>query len=268
MNDIKFEIRPAADAESSLFFSQSREKDAELGCIGHVRMDFGHGGKEFWHTWHQRGPEELNSPAFQAELDKVVNELRKNVLKDFSSMTAYCRSNGGQISGGWVQNHGFIVDTENYRYCLRCNPVRGDYQAYLTCFDKQVQTMDQDAEMYQEIEIFDIPGLFSNWRIPDSEVPEGLYRYDLRGSDDDPGFPIRVEERVVVNHAGSILTAKPLEIPEEGFLWLTEEEGLNFTGGEMTAYQFREEHGNGQHTVEAESISDALPDEGIQMGGM
>ena len=145
MNDIKFEIRPAADAESSLFFSQSREKDAELGCIGHVRMDFGHGGKEFWHTWHQRGPEELNSPAFQAELDKVVNELRKNVLKDFSSMTAYCRSNGGQISGGWVQNHGFIVDTENYRYCLRCNPVRGDYQAYLTCFDKQVQAMVQST---------------------------------------------------------------------------------------------------------------------------
>ena len=31
----------------------------------------------------------------------------------------------------------------NYRYCLRCNPVPGDYQAYLTCFDKQVQEMHQ-----------------------------------------------------------------------------------------------------------------------------
>jgi hypothetical protein len=43
------------------------EKDAELGCIGHVRMDFGHGGKEFWHTWWPRGDETLNSPEFKAE---------------------------------------------------------------------------------------------------------------------------------------------------------------------------------------------------------
>ncbi len=33
-----------------------------------------------------------------------------------------------------------------YRYCLRCNPNPGDYQAYLTCFDKQVQEMNQSQE--------------------------------------------------------------------------------------------------------------------------
>ncbi|UQT48530.1 hypothetical protein M5E87_29030 [Flavonifractor plautii] len=36
-------------------------------------------------------------------------------------------------------NYGYIVETENYRYCLRCNPVPGDYQAYLTAFDLRVQ---------------------------------------------------------------------------------------------------------------------------------
>lgn len=139
----KIEIRPASDEESSLFYAQSPEKDLELGCIGHVRMDFGRGGNEFWHTWHPRGPEAWNSPCFKTELTEIVNELRKSVLKDFPSMTSFCHSNGGRISGGWVQNHGFIVDTEKYRYCLRCNPVRGDYHAYLTCFDKQIQTMIQ-----------------------------------------------------------------------------------------------------------------------------
>ena len=268
MKQVRFQIRPADRAESSIFFAQSPEKDLELGCIGHVRMDFGHGGKEFWHTWHPRGPEKWNSPAFKAELTEVVDELRKSVLKDFSSMTSYCVTNGGQIVGGWVRNYGYVVDTDNYRYCLRCNPVRGDYQAYLTCYDKQVQAMNQDAEMYQEIEIFDIPGLFSNGRIPDSEVPKGLYRYDLRGSDDDPGFPVRVEERVVVNHAGSILTAKPLDIPNEGFLRLTEDEGMNFIGGEMSAYMFVAKYGDSQLTEEAESISEHYPDEGIQLGGM
>jgi len=38
-------------------------------------------------------------------------------------------------------------------------------------------------EQLQEIEIFDKPGLFSNSRLRDEDVPEGLYRYDLRGSD-------------------------------------------------------------------------------------
>ena len=100
------------------------------------------------------------------------------------------------------------------------------------------------ATKYQEIEIFDIPGLFSNGRIRSSDIPEGLYRYDLRGADYDPGEPITVENYVVVNHAGSILTAKQLDIPEGGFLWLTEEEGLNFVGGEITAHQFLAEQKN------------------------
>ena len=117
-----------------------------------------------------------------------------------------------------------------------------------------------NSTKYQEIEIFDIPGLFSNGRIDAVDILEGLYRYDLRGSDYDPGDPVTVEERVVVNHAGSILTAKPLDIPEGGALRLTEDEGLNFVGGEITAYQFKAEQKKDRNTeeVEAESISFAV----------
>jgi len=117
-----------------------------------------------------------------------------------------------------------------------------------------------NATKYQEIEIFDIPGLFSNGRIAASDIPEGLYRYDLRGSDYDPGEPVTVEDYVVVNHAGSILTAKPLDISEGGSLRLTEDEGLNFVGGEITAYQFKAEQKKDRNTeeVEAESISFAV----------
>ncbi len=69
-----------------------------------------------------------------------MEQLRRGVLKDFSSMLRHCHISGGEISGGaCCQNYGFVVETERYRYCLRCNPVRGDYQAYLSCFDKQAQ---------------------------------------------------------------------------------------------------------------------------------
>ena len=129
-NTTKYEIRPASPEEADLFYAMPPEKDAELGCIGHVRIDFGRSGDRFYHTWHPRDPEELNTQAFKDELTELVDEMRESILKNFAAMTVYCRSHGGEISGGWVQNYGYIVETENYRYCLRCNPVPGDYQAY------------------------------------------------------------------------------------------------------------------------------------------
>ena len=115
-------------------------------------------------------------------------------------------------------------------------------------------------EKYQEIELFDNPGLFSNGRIARDNLPEGVYCYDLRGSDYDPGEPVCVEERVVVNHAGSVLLTEPLELAEDGRLMLTEEKGLNFTGGFSTLTQFLQEQKKDRHTeeVEAESISYAV----------
>lgn len=118
----------------------------------------------------------------------------------------------------------------------------------------------KDAPKYQEVEIFDVPALFSDGRISLDDLPEGLYRYDLRGSDDDPGMPVTVEQNVTVNHAGAIITAKPLDLGEDGCLTLTEDEGLNFVGGEISMQRFFNEQRKDRNTeeVEAESISFAV----------
>ena len=132
---------------------------------------------------------------------------------------------------------------------------------------KKIQ-IDNDQQ-YQEVEWFEKPALFSNGRISHDDLPEGVYCYDLRGSDDDPGFPICVEERVVVNHAGSVILTAPLEFSEEGRLYFTDENGLNFNGGMLTLSQFLQEQKKDRRTeeVEAESISYAVCQYfGIQTG--
>ena len=148
----KYIPRPASPDEdkAGLFFALGAEKDSELGCIGHVRIDFGRDGDGFYHTWHPRGPEEWNTQGFRGELTEVVDELRKSVLHSLGEMSSYCYDHGGAITGGSLtQNYGYVVETDRYSYLLRCNPVRGDYQAYLTCFDRQIQEMGQGQESEQ-----------------------------------------------------------------------------------------------------------------------
>ena len=109
----QFHIRPARPEEAGLFYTPHPEEDKRLGTVGHVRMDFGRSGNEFWHTWWPRGPEELNSPAFKAELQEVVDTLRESVLKSRFAMERFCYEHGGKISGGWTQNYGYILETEH-----------------------------------------------------------------------------------------------------------------------------------------------------------
>ena len=145
---IRHLMRPASPEEAELFYALSPEQNEEQGAIGHVRIDFGQSGEEFWHTWWPRGPEELNTPEFRAELAEVVNDFRKGVLKDLLSMERYCWGSDGAIKGGsCCQNYGFTLESARYIYRLRCNPIRGDYQAYLACFDREAQKLTHDLSM-------------------------------------------------------------------------------------------------------------------------
>lgn len=140
----EFDLRPASVEEAGLFYSQMNEgEDQTLGTVGHLRMDFGQGGKEFWTSWWGRGDEKLKTPEFQKELQQIVDELRRSgPLKDLKAMRSYCDSHGGAIEDKGA-TCGYIAETEHYRYCLRCTPLPGHYQAYLYCYDLRQQRMAQ-----------------------------------------------------------------------------------------------------------------------------
>lgn len=134
-------LRPASHEEAGLFYSLPPEQDEALGTIGHIRIDFGRNGSEFWHTWHPHACEAWNTPEFKADLKEVVDEMRKTVLKDLRSMNTFCYTHGGKIDGGWRQNYGYVAEKDRWSYYLRCSPGQGDYHAYLTCYDKRIQGM-------------------------------------------------------------------------------------------------------------------------------
>ncbi|MEE1049248.1 MAG: LPD28 domain-containing protein, partial [Clostridia bacterium] len=94
-----------------------------------------------------------------------------------------------------------------------------------------------ELEEYELIEVCGQPALFSDARIPDSAVPEGLYRYDLRCGEDDL-LDGTIEPHVYVNHGGSILVQQPFEFGEDGYIQLDEDSSPNFIGVEMTAEEF------------------------------
>lgn len=119
--------------------------------------------------------------------------------------------------------------------------------------------LDVEAPKYQLAEIMGQEVLFSNGRFDRENLPEGLYCYDLR--EGDSGYAATVEPSVTVNHFGSILTTQPIEMPEQGRIELTEENGLSFgDGGEMSIFEFVQLTAKDRRTreVEAESVAYAV----------
>ena len=117
---------------------------------------------------------------------------------------------------------------------------------------RELNTPALNEEELDVIEVLDRRALFSNGRLMPEQIPEGLYAYDLRHSDDGDRF-CSIEPKVGVNHGGTVLMRDILDFGKNGYIPLDEDTEPNFTGEEMTAEEFAEEE---------------VQDETLQMGGM
>lgn len=143
-------LKPASQEEAGLFYSDEKQ-DEVLGTVGHLRIDFGSGGKSFWSTWWPHNSDQFNTPEFKRELQQIVDTLRRNgPLQSLSAMSSYCWTHGGEISTN-DRVYGYIAETEHYRFCLRCTPRPGDYQGYLYCYDLREQQMRQRERLVGQV---------------------------------------------------------------------------------------------------------------------
>ena len=127
---MKYQIK-CADAEQKSMFYSDCEPALQNACVGHLRVDFG-SGNEFYSSWFG-SRDDLNDSAFKAELQEVVNELRKDgLLKNRREMQRFCDAHQ---SLNLDESCGFSVETDSHLFLLRCRPERGNYDCYCYCYN-------------------------------------------------------------------------------------------------------------------------------------
>ena len=91
-------------------------------------------------------------------------------------------------------------------------------------------------EKLEVVEVLGQTALFTNGRVTEQELPDGLYRYDLREGEN-VAFAT-IERNVAANHAGTILTKAPLDFGGQEYLVFDEDTSPNFLGYDLTPEEF------------------------------
>jgi hypothetical protein len=97
--------------------------------------------------------------------------------------------------------------------------------------------MMAETKKFELIELFGQTALFANERLKPEDIPDDMYLYHIRGSDDGRSFSA-LEEYVLVNHSGSIVTKVPIELGKDKIIVLTDENAPNFIGESVTFGQY------------------------------
>lgn len=67
-----------------------------------------------------------------------------------------------------------------------------------------------EVDDFREAEINDIPALFTEYRIDRNTLPQGVYCYEIRASDNGSSDFCTIEHHVRVNFTGSVITRRPI----------------------------------------------------------
>lgn len=162
-----FSIRLMEPEERNFAYTQDPQTLHSSGCIGHLRVDMDSTGTGFFSSWDTHSPS-LKDEVFKAEFDALINELRFNddlggILKNRSSMSKFCHAIPGSEITDDGRNFGFRIDTDEYAYMLRLNPNKGEYNAYIYAYDREM------LDTYRELQAQ--PQSITVLVVPPEQVP-------------------------------------------------------------------------------------------------
>ena len=115
---------------------------------------------------------------------------------------------------------------------------------------------------YELITLFGMPMLFADWRIADSEVPDRLYKYEVRHDDDQRGYMCEISNHILVNFLGTVLSKNIVrdevsgaDIGDTGVGITIGLDDYNYTGDTLTVEEYLENYTN--------LLDESQADEGI-----
>lgn len=170
------------------------------------------------------------APEYEYPEDYFKEYLKMYLNPRFDSAwldTLLLRNEGGELQerlGAMHTRYGLI----SARNCSLYTLCKRNAQYYLD-------------DKFDAIEVCDVKGVFTFERIVEQDVPEGLYKYDLRYSDEIGEFT-SIEKKVIVNHGGTVLLKEKLDLGPDGVIEFNEETSPNFLGYEETPREFLAEN--------------------------
>ena len=264
----KYVLRPASPGkEAGLFYSlMDLEKDAASGTVGHMRFYFRDG--RFNHSWWPHNDDQFNTPKFKEVLQEFVNELlARGPLKNESTMRRWCYGYPeGKIGRESV---GFIAETADYRFCLRCTTDTSDY-GYLYCYDLNQQKLAMEQEQHCG---FSAEGLQQLQNTADPSIPHTYKWYLLRDSNmpEEQMFSGLSLEEAVELYAASDSRDKHLGVTKDGIasvdLLITHDDREWYSEDYQKSDSFKADRTIIQALEQIHQTLDA-PAQGMTMGGM
>lgn len=162
------------------------------------------------------------APEYEYPEDYFKEYLKMYLNPRFDSAwldTLLLRNEGGELQerlGAMHTRYGLI----SARNCSLYTLCKRNAQYYLD-------------DKFDAVEVCDVKGVFTYERIAKQDVPEGLYKYDLRYSDERREFT-SIEKKVIIDHGGTVLLKEQLDLGPNGVIEFNEETFPNFLGYKET----------------------------------
>lgn len=106
---------------------------------------------------------------------------------------------------------------------------------------------DVNTEEFESITLFGQPMLFTCLRCDRDTLPAGMYMYEIRHDDDGRGDPCEIADWIMVNHWGTVISNRPVNLTEEQpsgkrFRLIDSENDWNYEGEMLTLKEYMQQH--------------------------
>ena len=98
-------------------------------------------------------------------------------------------------------------------------------------------------EIYEGVEIFGYPMIFTDSRIDRNSVPEGMFMYEVRHEDIDWGNIAQLGKGILVNFFGTVISDREVDLPDKtehgnAYREVDDEKDVNWLGTDVSLDEY------------------------------